>query len=65
MTNLDDRKDPDLFDFHLEIEPILQVLVGKALESSLVELAEEYEIEKLLDHRKKFAKVRESELLET
>jgi hypothetical protein len=25
-------KDPDLFDFDLEVEPILQVLVGKALE---------------------------------
>jgi hypothetical protein len=25
-------KDPDLFDFELEAEPILQVLVGKALE---------------------------------
>lgn len=25
-------KDPDLFDFELEVEPILQVLVGKALE---------------------------------
>lgn len=31
-TNLDDRKDPDLFDFDFEVEPILQVLVGKSLE---------------------------------
>ena len=28
------EKDPDLFDFELEVEPILQVLVGKALEGA-------------------------------
>lgn len=27
-------KDPDLFDFELEVEPILQVLVGKTLETA-------------------------------
>jgi hypothetical protein len=27
-------KDDDLFDFELEIEPILQVLVGKAIEDA-------------------------------
>jgi hypothetical protein len=32
-TQVDD-KDPDLFDFELECEPILQVLVGKALEDA-------------------------------
>lgn len=28
------EKDPDLFDFELEVEPILEVLVGKALENA-------------------------------
>ena len=37
----------NLFDFDLEAEPILQVLVGKALELARVELAEESEKEKL------------------
>jgi Radial spoke protein 3 len=42
-TNLDDRKDEDLFDFNLEAEPILQVLVGKALELARIEVIEVFE----------------------
>lgn len=36
-------KDDDLFDFELEAEPILEVLVGKALEHAKMEVVEEYE----------------------
>lgn len=41
-TQIEDR-DPDLFDFNLEVEPILQVLVGKALEHAQIECIEDYE----------------------
>jgi hypothetical protein len=33
--------DNELFDFNLEVEPILEVLVGKAIDQSLVEVLEE------------------------
>lgn len=33
-------RDSDLFDFDLEVEPILQVLVGKALELAQIEAIE-------------------------
>ena len=35
--------DPDLFDFNLEVEPILQVLVGKSLEQARIEVIENHE----------------------
>lgn len=38
-------KDDDLFDFELEAEPVLQVLVGKALECARIEVLEEWEAE--------------------
>lgn len=33
----------DLFDYKMEVEPVLQALVGRTLEQSLMELTEEYE----------------------
>lgn len=42
---MNDRKDPDLFDFDSEIEPVLQVIVGKTLEHARIEVIEEYEKE--------------------
>ena len=44
-TCLDDRNDPDLYDFEQEVEPILQVLVGKTLEHARIEIIEDYENE--------------------
>lgn len=35
--------DPELFDYELEVEPILQVLVGKSLEQARIEVIEQYE----------------------
>lgn len=64
-TNLNDRRDPDLFDYELEAEPILQVLVGKALEQSVIEVIEEYELDKLNLHKKQFKTIRESDLIQT
>ena len=39
----DIKIDPELFDFNLEVAPILQVLVGKSLEQARIEVIEEYE----------------------
>lgn len=58
-------KDLDLFDFNLEVEPILQVLVGKVLEHARIEAIEEYEQNKLADHKSKFKQMKEAELMET
>ena len=35
--------DNDLFDFQNEVEPVLQVLVGKAIEHARIEVIEDYE----------------------
>ena len=58
-------KDPDLFDFNLEVEPILQVLVGKALEHAQIEIIEDHERIELMKHKKLFMQIREAELMET
>ena len=57
--------DKELFDFDLEVEPILQVLIGKACENARVEVIEEYEKEQLQDHKKRFLIIKEAELMET
>ena len=41
----------ELFDFDLEVEPILEVLVGKVLEQSLMEVLEEDELASLRFHQ--------------
>jgi hypothetical protein len=58
-------KDPDLFDFELEAEPILQVLVGKALELAQIEAIEEFEANELAKHKKLFLQIKEAELMDT
>ena len=55
----------DAYDFYLEAEPILQALVGRALEQGLIEVKEDYERQMLREHRRKYKQLRESELLET
>ena len=64
-TYMDERNDPDLFDFKAEAEPILQVLVGKAIEHAKMEVIEEYEEEQLRAAKAKYKQVREAELVET
>jgi Radial spoke protein 3 len=49
----------------LEAEPILQVLVGKALELAQIEAIEDYENRELAKHKKLFLQIKEAELLET
>lgn len=41
----------DLFDFDVEVKPILEVLVGKTLEQALMEVQEEEELETLRQHQ--------------
>lgn len=64
-TQMNDRADPDLFDFDVEILPILQVLVGKALELARIEVLEEDENMMLARAKAKFQQMKEAELMNT
>lgn len=57
-------EDDELFDFDTEVEPILQVLVGKSVEQGRMEVIEEDEIEDLRKHQIAYEQVRDAELLE-
>ncbi|GMH66943.1 hypothetical protein TrLO_g8439 [Triparma laevis f. longispina] len=54
----------DLFDFDLEVGPILDVLVGKTLEVSMLELMEEEELAAIRRQQEKFEMMRNAELSE-
>ncbi|RLN50844.1 hypothetical protein BBJ28_00022638 [Nothophytophthora sp. Chile5] len=54
----------DLFDFDLEVEPILEVLVGKTLELGLLELLEENELREIRQRQELFEQSRNAELAE-
>jgi hypothetical protein len=54
----------DLFDFDLEVEPILEVLVGKTLHVSMLELMQEEELEAIKRQQEEFEAVRNVELAE-
>ena len=53
-----DSYEPELFDFLLEVEPVLQVIVGRITEQARIELIEEDERDALKLH-----KVRENKFL--
>ena len=57
--------DPDLFDYNVEVEPILQVLVGKALEQARIEVIEEHEDGVLGKRKAVFKQKREAMLIQT
>jgi len=57
-------EDGDLFDFDVEVEPVLEVLVGKTLEQSMMEVLEEEELESLRRHQEDYEKRCLAELLE-
>ncbi|CAD8193463.1 unnamed protein product [Paramecium pentaurelia] len=57
--------EPDLFDYILEVEPVLQVLVGKSVEQARMELIEELEREELQIQKAAFEKKRNAELMVT
>jgi len=47
-------EDGELFKFDDEVEPILDVIVGKTLEQALMEVDEEYELEAMKDFKEEF-----------
>jgi uncharacterized protein YaaW (UPF0174 family) len=49
----------------LEAEPVLQVLVGKALELAQIEAIEAFEKTELDKHKRLFLQIKEAELMET
>jgi radial spoke head protein 3 len=55
----------DLFDFDFEVEPILEVLVGKTLEQGLMEVMEEEELAAMRAHQEHFEQIRNAELVAT
>ena len=54
----------DLFDFDLEVEPILEVLVGKTIHVSMLELMQEMELEAIRLQQEEYEAIRNIELAE-
>lgn len=54
-----------LFDFDIEVKPILEVLVGKTVEQALLEVMEEEELANLRAQQRRFEELRNAELVET
>ena len=53
-----------LFDFDVEVKPILEVLVGKTVEQALLEVMEEEELANLRSQQRAFEELRNAELVE-
>ncbi|KAM8945554.1 radial spoke head protein 3 homolog [Pelodytes ibericus] len=54
----------ELFDFDLEVKPMLEVLVGKTVEQSLVEVMEEEELATIRAQQRAFEELRNADLAE-
>ena len=54
-----------MFDFDIEVKPILEVLVGKTIEQALLEVMEEEELSNLRTQQRRFEELRNAELVET
>lgn len=54
----------ELFDFDIEVQPILEVLVGKTIEQSLLEVIEEEELDTIRTQQQKYQEVRNAEMAE-
>ncbi|XP_011336500.1 radial spoke head protein 3 homolog isoform X2 [Ooceraea biroi] len=54
----------ELFDYDTEVQPILEVLVGKTIEQSLIEVLEEEEIAALKEQQRRFLELRAAEKAE-
>jgi radial spoke head protein 3 len=54
----------DLFDFNTEVEPILEVLVGKTLHVAMLEIMQEEELEAIRAQQEEFETIRNVELAE-
>ena len=56
-------EDGELFDYELEVKPILEVLVGRSLIQARMELIQENERSIYLKHKKNYEQLREFELI--
>jgi hypothetical protein len=56
--------DGDLFNFDTEVDPILDVMVGKTLEQAMLEVMQEEELELLRQQQLEFEQRRKEEVLE-
>lgn len=65
QTQVQDRIDPELFNFDVEVMPILQVLVGKSLELARIECIEEHERNEREEAMKVYKRNREAHLVHT
>lgn len=54
----------DLFDFDIEVKPILEVVVGKTVEQALLEVMEEEELANLRSQQRAFEELRNAEFVE-
>lgn len=54
--------DGELFDFDYEVEPILQVLLGKTLEHSRMEVLEEEELRVMKQQQEHYARLKREEM---
>ncbi|XP_062324507.1 radial spoke head protein 3 homolog [Osmerus eperlanus] len=54
----------ELFDFDMEVRPVLEVLVGKTVEQALLEVMEEEELASLRAQQRAFQELRNAELVE-
>lgn len=54
----------ELFDFDVEVKPLLEVLIGKTLEQAQMEVMEEEELDRLRDHQREFESLRAAEMAE-
>jgi len=56
--------DGELFNFDYEVEPILQVLIGKTLENGRMEVLEEEELRVMKEEQKRYDELRYAEMAE-
>lgn len=54
----------DLFDFDMEVEPILHVITAKSLDQALLEVFEEEEMKEMLAHREEYSQLRNAKMAE-
>jgi len=57
-------EDGDLFDFDLEVKPIVETLVGKTVEQALMEVAEEEELAQIREQQREYEELRNAEMIE-
>ncbi|KAK9503132.1 hypothetical protein O3M35_011762 [Rhynocoris fuscipes] len=54
----------ELFQFDVEVKPILEVLVGKTIEQALMEVMEEDELAAIKEQQRRFKEIKDTELAE-